>query len=240
MLAVAVRVALVGDTHAVAMTRTYSFKRAVLGLVCAALAGCPMDEEDASTTQADSEAADASETSVASETADASGGSTTGEPDETGGSTGSTTGDETTEGESTSEGETGTAAYAVSGSVTRTAMLPKDGDGVGTLVVGALATCDLAAPTILGAAIVPNADLSADGASVDFVVEPLPSGTVFLAAFLDDDGNLDPKNPLPDEGDPVLADVAGDGILTCVEVEVDDADVDGVQIDLNEIAMPPR
>lgn len=109
---------------------------------------------------------------------------------------------------------------------------------MGTLVVGAFAECTLQAPVVLGAAIVPNADLSTDAASVDFVIEPLPDGPVFLVSFLDDDGNLDPKNPLPDDGDPVLAEGVGDGILTCVEVEIDGDDVAGVAIDLNEIAMP--
>lgn len=195
---------------------------------------------------------DVSMTNAQSETTDESAGETTGDPDPstTGGpstsdaTTGSTTSggtdDETTGGaeESSSGGETGAALYAVSGSVTRSTMLAKDGDGIGTLVVGALEACDLAAPVILGAAIVPNTDLSEDGASAPFAIEPLGSGTVFLAAFLDDDGNLDPKNPLPDEGDPVLAEIAGDGILTCVEVEIDDADVTDVEIDLNELAMP--
>ena len=199
-----------------------------------------MDDDDESTTNAESEtASDPSSSTTGDPDATSSGGpSTSGSTDDET-TEGETTGDDTSDAESSSEGTEGDAAvYSVSGSVTRTATLPKDGDGVGTLVVGALAECDLAAPVIFGAAIVPNADLSGDGASVDFVVEALPSGTVFLAAFLDDDGNLDPKNPLPDEGDPVLADVAGDGILTCVEVAIDDDDVTGVEIDLNEIAMP--
>lgn len=244
MLAFSVRVALGVRPHGVDMTRTYSFKRAALGLVCAALAGCPMDDDEGSTTNAELTTGDASASTAEPDTtstdASSTGGSSEGTTEaET--TDGQTTGGETTEQGSSSEGtEGGTegAVYSVSGSVTMTAILPKDGDGVGTLVVGALAECDLAGPTILGAAIVPNADLSEDGASVDFVVEPLSTGTVFLAAFLDDDGNLDPKNPLPDEGDPVLAEIAGDGILTCVEVEIDDADVTGIEIDLNEIAMP--
>ncbi len=115
-------------------------------------------------------------------------------------------------------------------------MLPPDGDGIGTLVVGALADCTLQNPTLLGAAIVPGADFSGASASVPFTIENL-EGDVFLAAFLDDDGNLDPENPLPDDGDPVLAEGVGDGVLTCVEVAVED-DVEDVSIDLNEIAMP--
>lgn len=240
MLAFSVRAALEVHPHGVDMTRTYSFKRATLGLVCAALAGCPMDDDEGSTTNAEPTTSDASGSTAEPDTTSADA-SSTGGTTEAETTDGQTTGGETTEPGSSSEGtegETDGAAYSVSGSVTMTAILPKDGDGVGTLVVGALAACDLAGPTILGAAIVPNADLSEDGASVDFVVEPLPGGTVFLAAFLDDDGNLDPKNPLPDEGDPVLAEIAGDGILTCVEVEIDDADVTGIEIDLNEIAMP--
>ena len=155
--------------------------------------------------------------------------------DEAGETTGTSSGGETSE-EETSGGEA--SRFTVSGTVTRSATLPDDGDGVGTVVVGAFAQCNLMAPVVLGAAILPDADLSQPDASVAFSIESLASGSVFLVSFLDDDGNLDPMNPLPDAGDPVLAEVAGDGILTCIEVEIDDADVDGVAIDLNEIAMP--
>lgn len=177
---------------------------------------------DSTSTSADGSTADSSTTAAATTTT-----TTDGE-----------TSDSSSSGSTSDSADTDVPMFAVSGIVTRSAVLPPDGDGVGTLVVGAFAECTLQAPVVLGAAILPNADLSADAASVDFVIEPLPDGPVFLVSFLDDDGNLDPKNPLPDDGDPVLAEGVGDGILTCVEVQIDGDDVEGVAIDLNEIAMP--
>ncbi len=210
------------------MTRTWPLNAALLLGLGAPLAGCPMDDDpptDEVTTDEPDPSGPTGAPSMDDPTIETSGSS----------SSGSTSTDE-----DTGSSETGAPLFSVSGTVSRSATLPKDRDGVGTLVVGAFATCDLMAPVVLGAAIVPNADLSTEGASVEFSIEPLMSGPVFLVSFLDDDGNLDPENPLPGPGDPVLAEVAGDGVLTCVEVEVDDADVAGVEIDLNEIAMPPR
>ena len=207
------------------MQRTWTWltNAAVAVLVSGWITGCPMDDDDDGSMQGDASASNDDTTEPGSETSD----------DETAG--GETMDDESSGGETTG-GEP--SVYAVSGTVTRSAMLPEDGDGIGTLVVGAFAECDLAAPIILGAAVIPNADLSDAESAVEFSIEPLASGSVFLVSFLDDDGNMDPKNPLPDDGDPVLAEVAGDGILTCIEIVIDGDDVDDVEIDLNEIAMP--
>ncbi len=223
-------------------TWTWFFDVTLCALAGSVLAGCPMDGDD------DDDPMSASTSSTSSTTDAATQGASSGTAAESTSTTdASSTGSMTTAAEtsdstsagSTSEGtDTEAAAYAVSGSVTRSAVLPKEGDGVGTLVVGAFAECTLQAPVVLGAAILPNADLSARDSAVDFAIESLPEGPVFLVSFLDDDGNLDPKNPLPDDGDPVLAEGVGDGILTCIEVGIDGDDVAGVAIDLNEIAMP--
>lgn len=208
------------------------------------LAGCPMDDDDEPTNASSSSTSTSgAEISGTASSGDAESTSTAGsDVSTTVSSTPTTTAAETSDSsgsESTTDAaDTEAATYAVSGSVTLSARLPPDGDGVGTLVVGAFAECSLRAPVVLGAAIIPNADLSVEGSAVDYTIESLPEGAVFLVSFLDDDGNLDPANPLPDEGDPVLAEGVGDGILTCIEVGIDGDDVLGVAIDLNEIAMP--
>src|SRR5687768_11048622 len=79
-------------------------------------------------------------------------------------------------------GETGTAEppaelATVSGSVGRTAPLAVDGDGVGTLFVAAFDVCELTG-TVLGVAVTPSADLSADGAEVPFTIADLPRAPV--------------------------------------------------------------
>lgn len=222
-------------------TWTWFLDVSLCALAGGALAGCPMDDDDpfsastsstggAETTNAASTGAAESTSTAVSTTTDDPASSTT--------SVETSDSDTSSSGSSTGATETGSPAYAVSGSVTRSAVLPRGGDGIGTLVVAAFAECTLQAPVVLGATIVPGADLSTDDAAVDFTIEPLPDGPVFLVSFLDDDGNLDPNNPLPDDGDPVLAEGVGDGILTCIEVQIDRNDVMGVAVDLNEIAMP--
>lgn len=244
-MAATVRVHLTGSRHLGSMKTTWTWFSDVtcLALSGCVLAGCPMDDDDepmsastsstsGATTQGTSSSGDAVSTSTAGPGTDAS---TTASATTT---TTANTSESSGSGSTTDGADTEATAYAVSGSVTLSAMLPPDGDGVGTLVVGAFAECSLQAPVVLGAAIIPNADLSAEGSAVEYTIESLPEGAVFLVSFLDDDGNLDPKNPLPDDGDPVLAEGVGDGILTCIEVGIDGDDVLGVAIDLNEIAMP--
>ena len=127
-------------------------------------------------------------------------------------------------------GETGVAETAtLSGTVARTAPIAADGDGIGTLFVAALDACP-GAP--LGSAGVPSADLSADGAEIPFVIANLPRTTVHLALFLDDDGNADLAGPLPDPGDLVYGQDAGDGAIDCVEVDLSGGDAE-IALELN-------
>lgn len=134
----------------------------------------------------------------------------------------------------TPTGDTGTVneVAAIHGTVGRTAPIAADGDGIGTLFVAALDVCSLTG-TVIGVAGVPSADLSADGAEVVFAIEGLPRTTVYLGAFLDDDGNADPAGPLPEVGDLVYGENAGDGLLDCVAVDLSAGDDDGVHVDLN-------
>lgn len=124
------------------------------------------------------------------------------------------------------EGSTSTPSE-IAGTVARTesAMIAAGRDGVGTVYVAAFAECSLGAE-LLGAAVIPEADLSSTTSSVGFAIADLPEGTVYLASFLDDDGDADPTMPLPDGGDLVYTDVAGDGMLTCLEVSVGDVNVE--------------
>ncbi len=122
-------------------------------------------------------------------------------------------------GGSSEDSTTGAGAHTISGVVKRTSALARGEDGIGTLYLGVFAECDHAAP-IVGLFVMPNADMSADGAEVPFTIESLTLETVYLASFLDDDLNADQAGPLPDVGDPVLADDVEDGLLTCVTVDV--------------------
>lgn len=125
-------------------------------------------------------------------------------------------------------------SYSVLGTVTRTDAATPTGDGIGTLYVGALHSCDLAAP-IAGAAAVPGADFSAAEAAVDFEIPDLAPGEYALVLFFDEDLDADPTMPLPDPGDLVYADVAGDGVLSCVAIVVDDEDVEALALELTAV-----
>jgi hypothetical protein len=129
---------------------------------------------------------------------------------------------------STSPDERATA----SGAVTRAAPIAPGNDGKGTLVVGVFEACSQTAK-LLGAAIEPRADLSAESASVPFAISGLPRVEVHLAAFLDDDGNLDSGRPAPSAGDLVYGEGAGDGVLDCVSTDLAAGDRTGVAIELN-------
>jgi hypothetical protein len=120
--------------------------------------------------------------------------------------------------------EGSTPPSMIAGTVARTAAIAAGRDGIGTVYIGAFAECSFASPP-LGLAVIPDADLSDTASTVDFAMEDLPEGAVHLALFLDDDGDADPMNPLPDPGDPVYSDEGGDGVLNCVEVEVGDEDI---------------
>ena len=128
-----------------------------------------------------------------------------------------------------------TGPAIASGEVTRSVEPAVGGDAIGTVYIAALAACDLAAQAVGGGAV-PNADLSADGASVHFELVDLPRMEVHLAAFLDDDGDADPSMPIPGSGDLVYGTVAGDGSLDCVAVDLSSGDVSGIDIDLSIVA----
>ncbi|HET6582434.1 MAG TPA: hypothetical protein VFG69_03280 [Nannocystaceae bacterium] len=132
-------------------------------------------------------------------------------------------------GSSSDGGSTGAPAGSVDGVVRRTSGLAADGDGIGTLYLGAFVECDHAAEAV-GFVIVPAADLSQLENEIPFAIDGLTVDTVYLAAFLDDDENAG-SPPLPDAGDPVLADDVDDGLLTCVEVKV--AEGSGVVVELD-------
>ena len=66
-------------------------------------------------------------------------------------------------------------------------------------------------------------------------------GVVHLATFMDDDENADPRAPAPGPGDLVHApNGVGNGSLDCVQVDVVDRDVDGVQIVLDGVVPGAR
>lgn len=90
-------------------------------------------------------------------------------------------------------------------------------DGIGTLYVALLESCDLKLPPV-GVAVVPNADVSG-GKSVEFEFASVATGSYFLAIFLDEH-NLKPTGaPIPDKGDMVYSTTGfGDGQIDCVEV----------------------
>lgn len=121
--------------------------------------------------------------------------------------------------------EAGQVPPTLQGSVSRETEIASGEDGVGTLYVAALASCELGAE-LIGAAAVTDADVSADGSSVSFSIVDLPMSEVALAVFLDDNLDADPMNPLPGPGDMVYADGVGDGVLSCVMALSDEADVE--------------
>ena len=181
------------------------------------LAGCPMDDDEDDDTGAAEEEDDGASDEASSSPSTTAATSTTGDDDET-------TGDD--------ESTTGAPAGSVSGIVRRTSALGPEDDGIGVLYVGAFAECDHMGQ-IVGFFAMPNADLSLEENEVPFAIENLALDTVYLASFLDDDGNADQAMPLPDAGDPVLADDVEDGLLTCVEVQV--ARGSDVVIELSEL-----
>jgi hypothetical protein len=119
-----------------------------------------------------------------------------------------------------------------------TAELAPDGDGIGTVYIAAFSHCATDAP-LVGFVALPNADLSQPDVTLPFVIEELFGPAVHLAAFMDDDGNADPMAPLPDPGDPVLAEDVGDGLLTCVEVALVPGETASPELWLNLTEQPP-
>lgn len=194
-----------------------------LSLAVLALGACPMDDDDDGGGDASTGPMTSAASSSDSGTVESSGGSTT-----LGGETG-----DSSDGASGSS-ESGAGTFSVSGGVTRTAsaVIAEGNDGVGTLFVGALTACDLTAP-IASAGNVVDADFSVEGEPVPYEVPALPDGTYQLALFLDDNGDADPTAPAPGPGDIVyrIGDEP-DGILSCIEVTIDGADLDAIALEL--------
>ncbi len=184
--------------------KTFSLPLCLIAITAGAgLTGCPMHDDTAETTSAHGE--DSSATAACDGTDDH--GSTDGSMDAS----------------ATETGQPGTGGPAIdiagiSGRLPSAPIAPGN-DGVGNLYVAALASCDLAAQFV-GAAVLPNADASVADVPLPFEMTGLPPGPVFLAAFLDDDGNADQAMPVPGPGDLVFADIVQDGQLSCVEVNV--------------------
>ena len=182
------------------------------------LGACPMDDDD----DDGAESANDDDGDDGAESADDDDGSST--------EGGSTEDDGSSEGEATSE-TTGAATHTIEGVVKRTSPLARGEDGIGTLYVGAFAECDHTGQ-VVGFFALPDADMSVDGSEVPFTIQNITLETVYLASFLDDDLNADQAGPLPDAGDPVLADDVEDGELTCVTVDVATGST-GVVVELN-------
>lgn len=121
--------------------------------------------------------------------------------------------------------EAGQTPPILEGTVTRETAIGEGQDGVGTLYVAALSSCELGAEFV-GAAAVTDADFSADDAVVAFSIVDLPLPEVALAVFVDDNLDADPMNPLPGPGDMVYAEGVGDGVLSCVMALADETDVE--------------
>ncbi len=120
-------------------------------------------------------------------------------------------------------------SYSLLGTVTRAEAAVPSADGIGTIYIAALRECSLGAE-LAGSVALPDADLSASDSEVAFEIPDLAPNDYYLALFLDDDGDADPMMPIPGPGDLVYADVAGDGMLSCVAVTVDDEDVEDVAL----------
>ena len=182
-----------------------------------ALSACPMMDDD---TDSDPMAEDG--------TPDPSGTS------DSGGSTeGADTDVDPTDGAS-SESTAGVATFTMSGQVVRLASAPiaEGDDGIGTLYVAAFASCGQGeAP--LGVFALPEADLSDEAVGVPWTISGLPPGPIHFGLFLDDDGNAMPPMVLPDAGDPAYTLDPCDGELSCLEFELVDEDLAGVELVLN-------
>ncbi len=125
------------------------------------------------------------------------------------------------------EGGTPTSSMSIGGVVSRPASteIADGNDGVGLLFIAAFDECALDAE-VLGTAAIPNADLSDPQTLLDWTIADLPGSPAHLAFFLDDNGDADPNVPRPGPGDLVFADGVGDGVLSCVEVEGGDLEIE--------------
>lgn len=92
-------------------------------------------------------------------------------------------------------------------------------DGIGTLYIAAFPECKLGIKPV-GVFVQPNSDLS-KGKEVSFVMEDLPKGKYYLAAFVDESNAPPVRGARPKPGDMVHAPTGtGDMKLDCVVVRV--------------------
>jgi hypothetical protein len=143
--------------------------------------------------------------------------------------------DDGADGSSTAAADEGPMGdFQVAGTVSRSeAAAPFEGnDAIGDVYVVAFADACRGNPVADG--MVAGADLSDPASAVPFAIEGLAPGTYFVTGFLDDNQDYDPADPGPNTGDIVMADGAMPG---CAEVEVVDADAEGVAIVLT-FALP--
>ncbi|MBW2261628.1 MAG: hypothetical protein JRG91_06605 [Deltaproteobacteria bacterium] len=117
-----------------------------------------------------------------------------------------------------------TETYSVSGTVGRDyATCPPLYGGIGTLCLHMLTDCtDIS--TEVASATVPSADMSWPTNTIDFTITDVPSGSLQLLAYHDDDESG--CNGTLTSGDFYSGDM-------CVAVTVDGADVTGVNITFN-------
>jgi hypothetical protein len=172
-----------------------------------------------------------SESAAENGTTDPAGTST--DAEEASDSAGTSTGADPTN-DAASETTAGTATFTMSGEVRRLASAPiaEGEDGIGTLYVGAFASCDHSEPP-LGVFAMPDADLSDEAVEVPWTISGLPPGPIHFGLFLDDDDNAMLPTPLPDAGDPAYAIDPCDGLLSCLEFAIVDDDVTDVELVLN-------
>ena len=207
----------------------------LLALLCCA---CPADDSgdtgdgvsdgqtSMATTTGDGSAGSAAPTTAPPDTSDSDADSASDATDPT---------QEETEGDTTppttTEGDTDPGAtFTVNGSIRQLDLQPwKGNDLAGPYFLAMFDACNADPPSPPIANGGGEADLS-DGNTAPFEFTDVPNGTWYIVAFLDDNGNVDPKNPAPDQGDLVLADGFDPG---CVEVVVDGADVTDVDVALN-------
>jgi hypothetical protein len=154
------------------------------------------------------------------------------------------------------EDEEGTSShqetYSISGTVTRSIDLdpnlwickyaplfsgfgPEKCDAKGDIYLHLMHTCPSLSgclPEIIAETIIPDADLSGDGASIPFEMKNLPNGTYYLSGLMDDAPNIFNPPDISETGDLVMF---GETAPKCVEVIVDDGDVSGISADFGDV-----
>jgi hypothetical protein len=85
---------------------------------------------------------------------------------------------------------------------------------------------------IISEVIIPDADLSEDGASIPFEATGIPDGTYYLSGLLDDAPNIFNPVDISETGDLVMFGLAAP---RCVEVTVSGGNVTGVNADFDSV-----